>query len=316
VGREGCNLVLRPRSLSIIIPTLEAKAVARGTDPNSTVGVEVRMDPTKLNVKRDTPVIVVSLPKSGTYLMAELLKTLGYRWTGMHLAEKGYSDYSGADIFEARRNPNRFARNEPLSTSLTRIQPGEFAVGHLPFKEDVLQATARFTRLYLTRDLRTALISYMRFMHSTGRLGAEQLSWYSIPDLRKRLVVFLSTTAPHLLEWFYRCMEGWSELDGTMQVRFEDLTAGGEQAIRVVDSVAKLLGAKDYDARSVLQSILGAETITKSGRLTRISDYWSLEAEKRFIEIGGPELSARLGCYRGGSAGDVSHGQSGGRKAA
>ncbi len=53
-------------------------------------------------------VIVVSIPKSGTYLVAEVLKALGYRWTGMHLAESAYTDYSGS---AARR---RAARPGPL----------------------------------------------------------------------------------------------------------------------------------------------------------------------------------------------------------
>jgi hypothetical protein len=300
---------LLPHSTSIIILRLVARFAAQWTKAKSTVGDDVHMDPTKSNIDRGAPVIVVSLPKSGTYLMAELLKTLGCRWTGLHLAERGFSDYRGADILEARHRPHQFARHEPLSMSLTRIQAGEFAVGHLPFNEEVLQATARFKRIYLTRDLRSALVSYMRFLHDTGRLGAEQSLWYSIPDLRKRLLAFLSTTAPYLLARLYKGMTGWSQLDGLTHVRFEDLTSGGERAIRAVDSVATLLGAgaANYDARNSLQSILAAETITKSGRLTRLNEYWSLEAEKRFVEIGGEELNARLGCFKESNEAAASH---------
>jgi hypothetical protein len=248
--------------------------------------------------KPDDPVLVVSLPKSGTYLVAELLKALGRRSTEMHLAEQAYSDYRGADLGEARRNPDRFARREPLSESLTRIQPGEFAVGHLPYKAETVQATAPFKRLYLTRDLRSALISYMRFLHSTGRRGAEQMAWYPIPDVKERLLMFLLTTAPSLLKWHYEPMVGWSQLDGITPVSFEDLTAGDERAIRVIDSVAAFLGVENYDAQRMLQSILATETITKSDKLTRLNDYWSVAAERQFIEIGGPELNARLGCLR------------------
>lgn len=299
--------MLWTRSHSTIVSAVETNTVVGGNDSNNTVKVEMPMDSTKLIVKRDNPVIVVSVPKSGTYLIGELLKNLDCRWTGMHLIKEGYTDYSGADLLEARRNPGRVSRNESLSKSLNRIQPGEFAVGHLPFTEDVVQATAGFKRLYLTRDLRFALISYMRFMHTTGRLAAEQWPWYSIPDLRKRLVVFLATTAPFLLKQFYQCMVGWSQFEGITQVRFEDLTADAENAIRVVDSVATFLGVRKYDAQSILQSSLAAETITKSGELTQLDKYWSLEAEKRFIKIGGPELNDQLGCSIRGNSGTVSH---------
>ncbi len=241
-------------------------------------------------------VVVVSMPKSGTYLVAELLKTLGYRWTGMHLAETAYTDYSGSRLQEAREDPGRFARSEPLGTALTRIHAGEFAVGHLPFKDDVIEATRPFRRLFVTRDLRSALISYMRFMQTTGRLGARHLAWYSLSDPRQQCQVFLQTSAPYMLKRFYAGMVGWSKLAGTLQVRFEDLTNGGAPATDAVESVARFLGIANCEAGAILRTSLANETLTKSEGLTRLADYWSDEAEKRFVEIGGLELNARLGC--------------------
>jgi hypothetical protein len=249
-------------------------------------------------------VVVVSIPKSGTYLVAELLKTLGYRWTGMHLAETAYTDYSASSLQEAREDPGRFARNELLSSSLTRIGRGEFAVGHLPFKDEIVEATKPFRRLFVTRDLRLALISYMRFMHTTGRLGARHLAWYSIPDLRRRCHVFLQTSAPYMLKRFYEGMVGWSKLDGTLHVRFEDLTSHADQAAQAIESLATFLNLPHCNAREVLRASLATETITKSDGLTRLDDYWSAEAEKRFIEIGGLELNARLGCAPSSGASD------------
>jgi hypothetical protein len=154
-------------------------------------------------------VLVVSIPKSGTYLMAELLKALGYASTGMHLAETAYSDYKGVDLEEARTHPGRFARTEPLSQSLSRIKAGEFAVGHLPCKNEIVDATSAFKRFYLTRDLRTALISYMRFMRTTGRMGAKEMRWHSMADPQERLIHFLATSAPQLLRAQYKSLAGW-----------------------------------------------------------------------------------------------------------
>jgi Sulfotransferase domain len=240
-------------------------------------------------------VIIVSIPKSGTYLVAELLKALGYHWTGMHLAETAYTDYSGSQLEEARQDPGRFTRSESLSEALTRIRPGEFAVGHLPFKAAVVQATKRFNRIYLTRDLRSALVSYMRFLHATGRLGAKHLAWYAIPELHERCNLFLQTTAPYLLKRFYEGMAGWPEQSDVLPVRFEDLVAGSEQATHAVNSIASYLGIANYDAHAVLSASLAARTITKSEGLTCLGEYWSPEAERRFAEIGGPALNARLG---------------------
>jgi hypothetical protein len=244
----------------------------------------------------DNRVLVVSLPKAGTYLVAEVLKALGYGWTGMHLAEKAYSDYKGADLDEARNNPGRFARNEPLEQSLSRIGAGEFAVGHIPCKAEIISATASFKRLYLTRDLRTALISYMRFLQSTGRFGAKELPWYPIPDPRERLVRFLATSATNLLARLYAGLSGWSQMPAVLHVQFEDLTDDPEMAIRVVESIAAFLNVASCDAGDILKRSLASRTITKSEGLTQIDDYWSPEAEAQFVAIGGPELNTRLGC--------------------
>jgi hypothetical protein len=251
----------------------------------------------------DHRVIVVSIPKSGTYLVAEVLKALGFGWTGMHLAESAYTDYRGSNLDDARRDPGRFLRSDPLNKSLERIGAGEFAVGHLPFKPDVVEAIGPFKRLYATRDLRTALISYMRFMQSTGRLGARHLAWYSVVDPRKKCELFLQTSAPSLLKRFYEGMVGWSNEDAAssqprrrlLPVRFEELTSEPAQAVRVIESIAAFLGIPDCNARGIRRSSRNAETITKSDGLTRLDDYWSPQAEKCFLEIGGAELNAALG---------------------
>jgi hypothetical protein len=240
-------------------------------------------------------VIVVSIPKSGTYLLAEILKALGYRWTGMHLAETAYTDYTGSALEDARQDPGRFTRSEPLNVSLGRIGDGEFAVGHLPFKADVVELTRPFKRLFVTRDLRLALVSYMRFLHSTGRLGARQLPWHSITDPRQRCLSFLESSGPYMLKRFYEGMVGWSKLDGTLHVRFEDLTGEAARATRVIESIAAYLEIENCDASRVLSASLASETITKSDGLTRLEDYWSDRAERCFVQIGGAELSARLG---------------------
>jgi hypothetical protein len=281
---------LRSSSVYVIIPPAAASQDPIGDSEEWSRSIG------KVDVMPDHRVIVVSIPKSGTYLAAELLKALGYRFTGMHLAETAYTDYSGSALAEARQDPGRFVRSEPLSASLSHIQPGQFAVGHLPFKDEVVRATGPFKRLYLTRDLRLALISYMRFMHTTGRLGAKQLAWYSIPDLRKRCYVFLQTSAPYMLKRFYEGMVGWSNLDDTLHVRFEDLTNDAERATRVIESAATFLGIPNCDAQSILRASLASETITKSDGLTRLEDYWTPQSEKCFIEIGGQDLNVRLSC--------------------
>jgi len=48
------------------------------------------------------PVAVLSIPKSGTYLMASLLQQLGYVDTELHVASTTLTDYRGLSVAEKR----------------------------------------------------------------------------------------------------------------------------------------------------------------------------------------------------------------------
>jgi len=242
--------------------------------------------------------LIISTPKSGTYLLGEVLKNLGMSETKMHLFEQGYSDYAGADIHDARVNPHKFQRHVPLTASLMTIPPGHFAVGHLQFTAQCCRATATFRRFFLTRELRCSLVSFMRFVCSTGRFGAPQQAWYSLSDPGQRLVGFLDTFGKAFLDGLFHPMTGWLGFEDVMTLRFEHLTGPTNQALQTIDRIAAHIGARSYNAEDILSASFAADTITKSPQLTRPEQYWSDDAEKRFVALGGLQLNESLGYPR------------------
>ena len=118
----------------------------------------------------------------------------------------------------------------------------------------------------------------MRFLHSTGRLGARHLPWYSVADLATALPRVSANQRPYMLKRFYEPMVGWSKLHGTLQVRFEDLTGDSTRAASVIESVAEFLDVPSGDAHRVLRASLQSETITKSD---------GADAARRLLEPGG-----------------------------
>lgn len=241
-------------------------------------------------------VLVISLPKSGTYLMSEVLKNLGFSDTKMHLFEDGFSDYSEAGLDDARLSPQKFLRRMPLGDSLNKIQIGEFAVGHLKFSDQCQQLTSGFRRVFLVRELRCSLVSYMRFVHNTGRFGAAQLAWYSLTDPKQRMVGFLEAFGEMFLEQLYRPMIGWLGFEDVLTVRFEDLTGATEQSLPTIDTIASFIGAQSYNAEDVLRAGLSTDTITKSPRHSSLDHFWSDEAEQWFTNEGCHMLNTQLGC--------------------
>ena len=242
----------------------------------------------------DRPLIVISLPKAGTYLTAELLKAFGYRSTGWHLGAWGCTDYSGTDLLEARRNPSKYARKGSPQTFLNQIRPGEFAVGHLPFTKEMVQATAGFKRIYLTRRTahRLDLVHAFPGRHRPHACGKLPLVF---PGRSPPAPGGLSPrTPPKILGQLYERMVGWSQTEKIHLMRFEDLTSDRPRAIRTVEVLAGFLGVNRGGAPRILAASLAATTLTKSDGLTRLADYWSDEAEKWFHQSGAAAREASL----------------------
>ena len=110
---------------------------------------------------------VCTIPKSGTYLIAEFLKQVGMRATNLHLDLHRFGDYGAADLETGRCFPERILVAEPLEDSIKRICDGEFAVGHLPVSAAPLFRD--FGVIFSRRNIRDVLISYCRFTADTGR---------------------------------------------------------------------------------------------------------------------------------------------------
>ncbi len=67
-------------------------------------------------------ILITSLPKVGKYLVAEILKAIGYQTTGMHLFDLGFTDYSQATLEQARTAPTELHREMELSVSMCDVR--------------------------------------------------------------------------------------------------------------------------------------------------------------------------------------------------
>jgi len=76
--------------------------------------------------------LILSQPKSGTYLASNLLKNLDINQSFIHLSLEKYEDYTNADLDHAKNNPKKYSHKLNLSESVKLIKDGFFAVGHIP----------------------------------------------------------------------------------------------------------------------------------------------------------------------------------------
>ncbi|MGA0608465.1 hypothetical protein ACO2Q0_20930 [Phenylobacterium sp. VNQ135] len=240
------------------------------------------------------PLMVLSIPKAGTYLIAAWLEALGWVDTELHLSNFTLMDYRGLSLAAKRAGQGRECY-VPVCTSAGFIGRGQFAVGHVKPEPWAQQAFKDTTRLFLMRDLAYATLSHLRFLIATGR-GAPSAAWRSMPASPRQALAFLEEEGQRLFEDEYGPMCGWLDEDLTV-VAFEDLVTmrAGPRLGSLEALLAKESGLPLEIVRQRLTSVIGRETKTYSGETTRISQWWNEEVRQRFVRLGLNDLHSKLG---------------------
>jgi hypothetical protein len=244
-------------------------------------------------------VMLVSIPKAGTYLASQVLSRMGFSDTHLHLR----NDDEAIGVYDFRHVPEKMSMREqerhfqamPLGDALARIQGGEFARGHLPPIPEVKQHLCNDIKIvFLVRDLRDCLISHMRYMISVGVITAQTHPWCTITDDRERFRQYLLNYADAVGPLVHMKLIACWEYDihnpypgmRIFKLRFEDLVSANRTATdAIIKSLATFLEiSAPEDINAMLKSVLGTETLTRSDQMTVRQRYWSPFAEQWFTE--------------------------------
>lgn len=241
-------------------------------------------------------VMVLSMPKAGTYLMAEVLRLVGLEPSHLHLNDSSYDDYSKLTLDEGRAHPElaRIAMG-PLD-ALKKIQPGQFAVGHLGYSQVLELALQEFRIIFLCRDPRTALVSFVRFLVDSGRAESRDVSWRSIEDQKLRLQRFLEMDGDvHLHR--YRELLPWASHPAVFHLKFEDLVGDGNPSqIQRIEELFRWLGlTPELGTRELLDQAKSMETVTKASGCSQLDGWWSDAAHFWWLSRGGELLAREYG---------------------
>jgi len=244
-------------------------------------------------------VIVVTIPKAGTYLTFELIKRMGLQETFLHIQY----DERATGVYDFRTAPHQIKHSEKknyfapmlLDEALAKINIGEFAVGHLPplpAVKQILRLTNSYKIIFLVRNLRDCLISHMRYMIKTGEINEQNHPWCNISDAQEKfkqyLLRYAATVGPltHMkliASWEYDILTPYKGMS-LLKIRFEDLTSSDEQAATAtIHKLAEFLDiTTPPDPVMTLRAALDSPSLTKSDGLTARDKYWSPFAEAWF----------------------------------
>jgi hypothetical protein len=250
-------------------------------------------------------VFVCSVPKAGTYLLAEILQEMGLENTRLHLSPTALTDYRFCTRSEARRDYLQLLRPVPLNRALDMMLPGQFSVGHLDYSPEIVSALNEFRVLFVRRNIRDCLISFMRWEESTGRDPERTRDWAGMPDGPDKTLVYLRDLGSQFLQWSQGII-GWAECAQAEQVTFEGLWGDYGEAHQVSDLKRIFrfceIAASEPERSAMIRRVMGAETMTWSGARTNNAIFWDDRVERAFVELGGVAINRALGYPEPGAA--------------
>ena len=241
---------------------------------------------------------VISIPKSGTYLVAELLTRLGMESVKLHLSLDYVTDYRFASLKDGRERPELFDVRMKFADALQFIDNGQFAVGHIECSELTVQLLRNFRKIFVFRNLRDALVSYMRFLLDTGRGGELTKKLTELPNGPEKTIRFMRLAPPmQVLISDARKQISWLKQE-VLPVRFEDFYGdnGKSAQIRIIKDMSSLLGIEfDGNCDELLQTVIGSRTQTWSGKRSELTNFWDEKVESLFDDMGGVAVNRALG---------------------
>ncbi len=236
-------------------------------------------------------VYIYTIPKAGTYLLAELVARLGFVNTGLHVNRDRYLDTLSLDAETNARFPSRAMKKQLFVRTLNQMQPGELAFGHFPVPL-MGWMFPDFMHVCAYRHPRRTLVSeFIDF-----RFRRQDVRWIApeaIPDDRDAFCAFLGRQGPGHMAIFSQMLGLTLLLQEPLCTRFQDgakfhllsfdrLRADPAEAERL----AGFLGADPAGARAAHAAALAAETKTKATDLAIDRDaLWSDAAEALYARL-------------------------------
>jgi hypothetical protein len=231
------------------------------------------------------PVLVNSVPKSGTYFLEAALIRLGAMPLRLHLGEHQLHDNRGAQETEIHWQPAQREVPAPAPAVAHLLRPGDVVVGHLADAaalDEVMRAGV--VTLHDIRDLRAVLVSLYYFKRDrVAPRSAADAIWRSLPS-ESGFIAFLNQFEDKDILHIRRVAE--TILTRTEPVlRYENMVMGITPP--GVEDVLPGLGV-------ALREACGQPTSTLSAKNEKVSP-WTAAAEAFFQESGLSDLNHQLG---------------------
>jgi len=234
--------------------------------------------------------VILTLPKAGTYLISEIARRCGWYQTYWHVRENGMEDYSTGSMEQRRHHPELFRRDLSLAEVVAQVPEFGFFVGHLPHDGAAVAMLRPCRKILVIRDLRRALVSRLRFERRLRRNPTFDAVW-SRDGNQPQMELFLERFG-HMLMCHFVSIAPWAFEPDVATLRFEDLLAPPAETLRRLGAI---LGQDAPVPVETIHQSLAADTLTKAPQEGDLAAFWSERCERLFLDLGGATLNQALG---------------------
>jgi hypothetical protein len=235
-------------------------------------------------------VYIYTIPKAGTYFLADFVSRLGYRDTGYHVSQNKVLDTAKFDMDTNARFPSRSMVRQSFMKTLKGLQDGDLAFGHFPVPMMAWMFPDFFFICAYRHPRKTLMSEFIDF-----RFRREDVRWLSqneIADDQDAFVAYLERHGEVHMSIFSQ-MLGISLLrqeplcsrfqtDRFHMLNFDAMLKGNDAA----QDLAARLGVGAEEAVRALEATKAAETKTKATGLEIDRDaLWSDKAEVAYARL-------------------------------
>lgn len=240
-------------------------------------------------------IVIVTLPKSGTYFWGKILSECGYQDIEIHGHEHRIADYRSLTLQEKLDNSPECGRWLPFYLQLSLLHKGQYLIGHMPFN---CLSYLREKKFFITiRDLRTTIVSVLRF--GLKIRNNSRASWYHLGATEEGILAFLNSPTVQDIIFHAEELVKWVSAFPDRVLRFEALNApGSKEFTHIVDTISSLIGLDAENVTSAIERARGTSTVTYSGKPSSTQGIWSERVEEVFCAHKLDLLNEKLGYSR------------------
>lgn len=231
------------------------------------------------------PILLTTIPKAGTYLLAEILSEIGAKNRYLHVAKNHAENLLLFGDEVNKYTPSKAKLPLKLDQALYTVQEGEFVFGHIakPLLNDF--ALKHFKIIYSFRDHKEAMQAEFYWFREIRQDMQDEFTQYRDLSAQDHFIKYLEIFGPTRVRLF-KFLDKWKKVPGVSQVDFNRFRSDSDYAKNKIIEIANEIGLPVTDGRAegILNACLNKDTKTKVNRDKSVN-LWTDEANNIYDRL-------------------------------